>query len=131
MKRASQRHQLRLISEISVTPLLNLVLVLLLVFLLAVPLLKKEAALTLPDAPPVTATLAMAPDQSIKLNDAAVPHEALLAELKKLIASQPDTGVIVQLDGRLPVQNLVEVMAVLKAAGVRRTAVAAAEPKKS
>ena len=36
-----------------------------------------------------------------------------------------------ELDGRLPVQNLVEVMAVLKAAGVRHTAVAPAVPKKS
>jgi hypothetical protein len=38
MKRHSNRHQLRLITEISITPLLDLVLVLLFVFLLAAPL---------------------------------------------------------------------------------------------
>ena len=113
------------------TPLLSLVVVLLLVFLLAVPLVKKEAAVTLPDSPPETAMLVMAPDQSIKLNNAKVPHESLLAELKKLITERPQIGVIVQVDGRLPVQNLVEIMSVLKAAGIKRTAVAAAEPQKS
>ena len=40
MKRHSNRHQLRLITEISITPLMDLVLVLLFVFLLAAPLLK-------------------------------------------------------------------------------------------
>jgi biopolymer transport protein ExbD len=39
MKRWSHRHQLRLINEISVTPLLDVVLVLMLVFMLTAPLL--------------------------------------------------------------------------------------------
>lgn len=131
MKRASKRHDLRLISEISVSPLVNLVLVLLFVFLLAAPLLKKDAVLALPPIPKEAATLAMAQDQTMTLNETAVSQEALPQELRALVSRQPETAVIVKLDGRLPVQNLVEVMAVLKAAGVRHTAVAPAVPKKS
>ena len=52
MKRHSNQRQLRLITEISITPLLDLVLVLLFVYLVAAPLLKAGKA-----APAATAVM--------------------------------------------------------------------------
>lgn len=131
MKRISHGPQLRLITEISVTPLLNLVLVVLFVFLMAAPMLKKGSVPATPAKPPVSAVLAVAHDQTITLDDAVVAQSALLETLKQRVAKEPKMGVVVRMDRKLPVQNLLEIMAVLKAAGVHLTAVAPAPEGKS
>lgn len=131
MNRASNRHQLRLITQISVTPLLDLVLILLFVFVMTAPLLKKDAALAAPvpspsEAPTLTVTLALDIGGAVKLEGAAaIPSVQLPATLKKLVAEKPDAGVIVQTPPDLPVHKLVEVMTMLKEAGVKHTAVSA------
>jgi biopolymer transport protein TolR len=133
MKRHSNRHQLRLITEISITPLLDLVLVLLFVFLLAAPLLKADkspqppsarplAAMNLP-APAETMTLAMHRDQSVTLNGAMLARADLPVSLKQLAERRPGLGIEVRIHRDLPVQQLVETMQMLETAGIRKTAV--------
>ncbi len=139
MRRWSQKRSLRLVSEISVTPLLDLVLVLLLVFMVAVPLMKKEEGLTLPatiassgmEGPKEQVALTMASDESLALDDKALAAAELPAQLKSLVAARPDIGVIVRIDRHLPVQRLVEIMDLLRVVGVKHTAVAASPMKKN
>jgi biopolymer transport protein TolR len=130
MKRISNRQSLRQISEISITPLLILVLMVLLVFLMAVPLLKAGRG-SASVKPATSATLAVAQDQTITLDGSVVAQAVLLETLKKRLAEQPKLGVVVKMDRKLPVQNLLEIMAVLKAAGVRYTGVASTIDAKS
>ena len=123
MKRAADRQHLRLITEVSVSPLLNLVLILLIVFLIAAPLLRRDPALVLPEVPSTTSTLAIANAGQLKLNDSLVTQENLLDAVKKVVENDPETGIIVRMQPDAPVSHLVAVMAVLKSAGVRKTAV--------
>ena len=132
MQRWTQRHQLRLITELSITPLLALVLVLLLVFMVTGPLIQEGAALrpsstaSKPGAtsPKTIATLKLGTDKMITLDGHAVPVADLQNQLASLIKDQPDTGVLVQIDRDLPVQVLVDLMETLRQAGVQKTSVA-------
>ena len=135
MKRHSNRHQLRLITEISITPLMDLVLVLLFVFLLAAPLLKADKAMltsAAPVPPPATSTtsaptemltLLVNSDQSVTLNGAMLARADLPVSLKQLVQRKPGIGIEVRMHRDLPVQHLVETMQLLEAAGVQKTAV--------
>ncbi len=135
MKRHSNRHQLRLITEISLTPLMDLVLVLLFVFLLAAPLLKADKAMltaTAPTPPPTptsapapteTITLRVNSDQSVTLNGAMLARTDLPVSLKQLAQRKPGIGIEVRMHRDLPVQQLVETMQLLEAAGIQKTAV--------
>ena len=134
MKRHSNRHQLRLITEISITPLLDLVLVLLFVFLLAVPLLKADKSLLttpVPTPPPTassaapteTMTLLVNSDQSVTLNGAMMARADLPVSLKQLVQRKPGIGIEVRMHRDLPVQQLVETMQLLEEAGIQKTAV--------
>lgn len=135
MKRHSNTHQLRLISEISITPLLDLVLVLLFVFLLAAPLLKGDKDVSPAPVPPtapapavVTApatsmTLVINNDQSVTLNGAMLARADLPTSLKQLAQRRPELGIEVRIHRDLPVQQLVETMQMLNTAGITKTAV--------
>jgi len=135
MKRHSNRHQLRLITEISITPLMDLVLVLLFVFLLAAPLLKADKAMltaapaTLPaapagaPAPSETMVLVVNSDQSVTLNGAMLARTDLPVSLKQLAQRKPGLGIEVRMHRDLPVQQLVETMRLLESAGIQKTAV--------
>ena len=136
MKRHSNRHQLRLITEISLTPLMDLVLVLLFVFLLATPLLKADKEMLLPAPPPpappapagVSApaemmTLLVNSDLSVTLNGAMMARADLPVSLKQLVQRNPGLGIEVRMHQDLPVQQLVETMRMLEAAGIQKTAV--------
>lgn len=135
MKRHSNRHQLRLITEISITPLMDLVLVLLFVFLLAAPLLKADKAMltaapaTLPaapagaPAPSETMVLVVNNDQSVTLNGAMLARTDLPVSLKQLAQRKPGLGIEVRMHRDLPVQQLVETMRLLESAGIQKTAV--------
>lgn len=135
MKRHSNRHQLRLITEISLTPLMDLVLVLLFVFLLAAPLLKADKTMLSAKAPTPPAAPASAPapaeiitlqvnsDQSVTLNGAMLARADLPVSLKQLAQRKPGIGIEVRMHRDLPVQQLVETMHLLEAAGIQKTAV--------
>ncbi|MFO1485941.1 MAG: biopolymer transporter ExbD [Verrucomicrobiaceae bacterium] len=132
MKRVSNQRQLRLISEISVTPMLDLVLMLLFVFLLVAPVLHadKEWMSSAPGSapaarqgPPEMATLTVHRDESIKLNGAMLARADLPSFLKQLTQREPDLGVEVRIHRDLPVERLVDTMQMLEAAGIRHTAV--------
>lgn len=135
MKRHSNRHQLRLITEISLTPLMDLVLVLLFVFLLAAPLLKADKAVLTASAPPLppppssvsapteTMTLLVNNDQSVTLNGAMLARADLPVSLKQIVQRNPGIGIEVRMHRDLSVQQLVEMMQLLEAAGIQKTAV--------
>jgi biopolymer transport protein TolR len=126
-------HQLRLISEISIMPFMDVVLVLLFVFVLAAPLAQNQSppGSLQPNLPPLLRTPAPAErvtllvnrDLSVTLNGAMLARAALPFSLKQIETRAPGTGVEVRMHRDLPVQQLVEIMGMLEAAGIRKTAV--------
>ena len=111
--------------------MLDLVLVLLFVFLLAAPLLKRDKTLQPPQpvvalgeqAPKSSVRLFVYKDQSVTLDGAMLARAALPSALKQLVAQRPGGGVEVRMHRDLSLQQLIDVMDMLTAAGIRKTAV--------
>ena len=137
MQRRSNLRQLRLITEISMTPLVNLLLVLLLLllFLIASPLVQGVRVASSPaasarnvEAPPETvAKLAVGKDQSLSLDGRPVAPADLKGALNQILKDHPGAGVLVQVHRELPSQVLLDLMDTLRQAGVQKTAVTTLE----
>jgi biopolymer transport protein ExbD len=134
MRSQRRASKLKLITEISITPLMDLVFILLFAFMVAVPLVTQhELALsstisgplppTSPPSPAATFTLSVSEDGSFQWADAPVLFEALPSIIKQSLAAQPQLGVILELPPNRPAQDLVRLMNLLDDLGVTRTAV--------
>lgn len=133
MKRASQRDLPVHVSQVSLAALLDLVLVLLLAFVVAVPFLRRmkapekvvvETTQVLPNATPAAKIeLNIQPDQSIRLDGQVVTGAQLLPSLKKLLESKPESGVLVRMPANFAAGPLARLMEEMHRAGVKQTAV--------
>ena len=137
MKRWAHRHQPRLITEISVTPLLDLVFVLLLVFMITAPLMNQDPNLSLPlsetaqgePLPEDVSKLSLDRDENMFFDGAKVGLGDLAAAIKTKSKGNANLAVLVEIHRDLPVQRLVELMDQLTEAGVKRTSVIALDEK--
>jgi biopolymer transport protein ExbD len=131
MKRFSERHGLSTVSELNVTPLLDLAFVLLIIFMITTPLMDNSMDLQLPKSggaqPPPdqtkVETIAIDRESSLQLNGRALSLEELEAELTALQAEKPETAVVVRSHRELPVQKLVDVLDAVKAAKITKVGV--------
>ncbi len=128
MRRFSDRHALHTLSELNVTPLLDLAFVLLIIFMITTPLMENSTDLVLPSgetAPqPVNMdtvrTVSIHADQTITLNDEFVTAELLATKLAAQRDAQAELGVLIRAHRDLPVQKFSEVLDAVKRAGVKR-----------
>lgn len=114
-------------SEINVTPFVDVMLVLLIIFMVAAPLLTAGVPLELPKTSaealpteqeePLTVNIDNA--GQIYLQETAVPFETLLAKLTAVREARGEGGgkVFLRADGGLAYARVAEVMAVLRNAG--------------
>lgn len=114
-------------SEINVTPLVDVMLVLVVIFILTAPLLASSIRLELPRAqgaqpgsPPRAVVLAVDAAGQVYLDDAPVDAETLAAGLRAVAAEAPDTEVQLRADTAVPYGRVVEVMGAAQAAGLQR-----------
>jgi biopolymer transport protein ExbD len=132
MKRYSQRQGLTSLSEINITPLLDLAFVLLIIFMITTPLLENSANLIIPSSgsknPAVDTsrvqTVSIDREETIKLNNEAVDSETLIRKLSELRNANPDLAVVIRPDRELAVQKLVSLMDALQRAGVSKVGIA-------
>ena len=138
MRRYSQRQSLSSLSEINITPLLDLAFVLLIIFMITTPLLENSMSLIIPSSgaksPPVTSQqvqmISIDRNESIRFNNQVVDLETLSAQLAELKRANPDVAVVIRPDRDLPVQKLVTLMDALQRAGSMKVGIATrAEPK--
>ncbi len=127
MRRFSDRHALHTLSELNVTPLLDLAFVLLIIFMITTPLMENSTDLVLPSGEAKqpanmedVRTVSIHADRTITLNEERVTADALVAKLAAQIASQPDLGVLIRPHRDLPVQQFSEVLDAVKRAGVKK-----------
>ena len=117
------------LTEINVTPLVDVMLVLLIIFMVTAPLIQQGVEVNLPDAraKPVKAeeqklVLSIKQDRTLWLGtskDAArIPFEALEDKLRANARVQKDHELYLMADKTLPYGYVVDVMATLQRAGV-------------
>jgi biopolymer transport protein ExbD len=132
MRHARNHNQLKWFTEISVTPLLDLVFILLFAFMVALPLVSQtDSLLTSTPAnsaapaptPGETITLSLLPSDSVLWNGAEMPVISLETRLTDSLLTQPNLGVIIEMTPDLPVSRLVSPMAILQKTGVQSTAI--------
>jgi biopolymer transport protein ExbD len=132
MRRYSQRNSLTTLSEINITPLLDLAFVLLIIFMITTPLLENSMNLVIPASgattPPITSsqvqTISIDRTETIRFNNHVVDPETLSAQLLELKRTNPDVAVVIRPDRELPVQKLVSLMDVLQRAQITKVGIA-------
>lgn len=131
MKRYSGRHGMHTVSELNVTPLLDLAFVLLIIFMITTPLMDNAIELQLPKSgapeqpvdPGKVQTISIDRQEQIKFNGQSVTVEQLAAALADLRKDKPDVAVVVRSHRELPVQKVVDLLDVVKAAQITRVGV--------
>ena len=112
-------------SEINVTPLVDVMLVLLIIFMITAPLIQQGVKVNLPDAKaaPVEATekkivLSIDAQKRVFIGEAEVPLEELEEKLKANAKAQADKEIYLHADRDIPYGMVVEVMASAQRAGI-------------
>ena len=131
MRRFSSKHSFHTLSEINVTPLLDLAFVLLIIFIITTPLMDKSTGIILPTAkasadavnPALVQTVSLSKDDIIALNSQAVSLDQLTSLLSEKHSAQPEIAVVVRSHRELPVQKLVDVLDAIRHAGVTKVGV--------
>ncbi len=132
MRRYSQRQTLSSLSEINITPLLDLAFVLLIIFMITTPLLESSMSLIIPSSgeanPTVTSaqvqTISVDRNETIRLNNKLVDPGALSAQLSEIKRANPDVAIVIRPDRDLPVQKLVTLMDALQRAQIMKVGIA-------
>lgn len=132
MRRFSQRQSLSSLSEINITPLLDLAFVLLIIFMITTPLLESSMSLIIPSSgaktPPVTSTqvqtISIDRNEAIRFNNQTVDLDSLTAQLADLKRANPDVAVVIRPDRDLPVQKLITLMDALQRAQIMKVGIA-------
>lgn len=132
MRRYSNRTNFSTLSEINVTPLLDLAFVLLIIFMITTPLLENSMNLVIPSSGAANAqvsksavqTISIDRDANIKINDENVDENFLAARLVELKRTNPDVAIVIRPDRELPVQKLVTLMDSLQRAEITKVGIA-------
>ena len=112
------------LAEINVTPLVDVMLVLLIISMLAAPMLQKGLNLELPETETATdiddATVVVSVDREarIRINDRPVHPDLLMERMKNLAAARPDETVFLRADKMLPYGEVLTVMDTIRKSGI-------------
>src|SRR5215831_4865396 len=126
----------RPMSEINVTPLVDVMLVLLVVFMVAAPLLTVGVPVDLPQtqAPPISEpkeplVISINSEGRIFIQDTDVPSESLVPRLGAITGNNPDALLYVRGDKAINYGRVLEVMSLVSSAGFRKVSLIAESPK--
>ncbi len=133
-----RRHQRRFrpVSEINVTPMVDVMLVLLVIFMVTAPLLTAGVQVELPktsakalkgDDKPLSVSVKS--DGSIWLQETAVDLTELAPRLQAVVAQKTDTRIFVRGDENVNYGRVAEVMGTLGAAGFTKVALVTQQPQ--
>ena len=122
-------------SEINMTPLVDVMLVLVVIFIITAPLLASSIRLDLPrsegakpnDAPRFV-TVVLDKDGKAFLDDRPASAEQLAQRLAAVAKANPDTEIQLRADQAVPYGRVVEVMGVAQKAGLNRIGFVAEPP---
>ena len=123
--RRGRRTRRKPMSEINVTPFVDVMLVLLIIFMVAAPMLTvgvpvelpKTAANALPSEKEEPLTVTLTVDGKLLLQDTEIPPEQLINKLKAIAVERSSDRVFLRADGAISYARVVQVMGALNAGG--------------
>ncbi|SDD93127.1 biopolymer transport protein TolR [Paracoccus isoporae] len=112
-------------AEINVTPFVDVMLVLLVIFMVAAPLLTVGVPLQLPDTaanavaaePEEPLTISVPAEGPLVLMDDSVEEAQLVTRLREVAEQRQSSKIFLRADGTIPYARVVQVMGALNAAG--------------
>jgi biopolymer transport protein ExbD len=114
-------------AEINVTPLVDVMLVLLIVFIVTAPLLMQAVKIDLPRTAQVaplketqTAQLAIDAQGTVHIDQRAIHFDALENELRKMRAANPELAIQLHADENIKYGRVAQVMAAINRAGINK-----------
>jgi biopolymer transport protein ExbD len=120
--------------EINVTPFIDVILVLLIIFMVAAPLATVDVAVNLPTStaepqprPEKPIFLTVKPDLSLTIGEATVSRDALDRALKLATNGEKDTRIFLRADKSVSYGDLMEVMNLMRRAGYLKVALVGLE----
>ena len=118
-----------LTNEINVTPMIDVLLVLLIIFMVIVPAQRKAVDVQLPDPTPSVApanatntqqiVLEVLPNGNYSINKEAVTKARLPARLKEIYDPRPEKIIFIKGDPKVKYQDVIFAMDVARGAGVK------------
>lgn len=135
--RSSKRSRRSPLSEINVTPFVDVMLVLLIIFMVTAPLMTVGVPVNLPkskanalndNVEPLVITIDAKGD--IYLQDISLPLEGLVTKIKAVLAGKSDTRVFIRGDAQISYGRIVEVMGTLTSAGIDKVSLMAQLPER-
>ncbi len=120
-------------ADVNVTSLVDVAFVLLIIFMIAAPIMQGGVDVELPraEARPLTAKEGMVVsvnrDGRIFVDNTPVSYRDFRATFRSLVTTRKPTGVYLQADARVPYGQVVQVLAVIRTAGVQNVGLVAAD----
>lgn len=125
-------------SEINITPFVDVMLVLLVIFMVAAPLLESGIPLELPKASAkalpkseAPVTLNITNESKLYLGKEQVFLSSLDETLQKFYKGRKDKQIYIRADGRLPYAFVAQTMATVKMAGIHKIGLVTLPPEKN
>ena len=130
MRRSFRSHsQGHALAELNITPLLDLVFVLLIIFMITTPLMEQQLPVDLPKAttslpttmpdPKTILTLTLSKDGSVLLGSEKVTLDQLTPLLTQRKARDPELVVSLRADSSLPYEKIFRALEAVRSAGAR------------
>lgn len=132
MRRYSSRSEhLSTLTELNITPLLDLAFVLLIIFMITTPLIENSMDLVVPTSataksevnPSEVRIVSIDKDGALELDEQPITAVALEEQLIALKAASPELAVAVRPHKTLPIQDFISVMDILKRVGISKVGV--------
>lgn len=124
-RRRRRRARSRPMAEINVTPFVDVMLVLLIIFMVAAPLLTvgvpvelpKSAANSLPTDQEEPLTVTLTAEGLVQIQSTEVARAELVAKLRAIAAERDTDQVFLRADGSIPYADVMQIMGALNAGG--------------
>ena len=127
-----------MVSQINVTPLVDVMLVLLVIFMVTAPIIQQGVEVNLPSVKAEALpgkeeqfVVSITRDSQIYLNDAKLSADDLTGKLKAIAQERPDRKVFLRADDQVPYGQVVRTMAAIKAAGIENVGMVTEMPAAS